>query len=407
MTDQPRSSPWSNSFVDRLAKPDPGIMIYRQAAAAVLIAAASPAAALLMSPIASPRMPLLSQPHQRAVSPVASMDQIGLQIADAARPLTDEAIRAASGDLGWWGNYIKTVEDGIFTLHDNFQSAGVPYPYGFSILCFVLAVKLITLPLNWKQLSSSSQMKAMKPQQDLVKKWYGDNKDMLNMQTGELFDRYNVNPLAGCLPSLLQIPVFLGVYYSVTSIAKAKIYEEGFLWLPSLSGPISDHREGLAWLTEGWIDGVPRFGWDDTLAYLTIPLILVVTQTVSLYILGSFEALDNAEDQTSKTTGLVLRALPFMLGYFAMNAPAGLGLYWIFNNLLTTASTFTVKKLTEVDEYEVDVAPMLVAMGPRRDPMPIPESAADGFSWVPGADEAAAAADGEAAPQEAVAAAAE
>ena len=72
------------------------------------------------------------------------------------------------------------------------------------------------------------------------------------------------------------------------------------------------------------------------------PAILVVTQTVSLYILGSFEALDNAEDQTSKTTGLVLRALPFMLGYFAMNAPAGLGLYWIFNNLLTTASTFTV-----------------------------------------------------------------
>ena len=106
----------------------------------------------------------------------------------------------------------------------------------------MLAVKIVTLPLNWQQLSSSSQMKSMKPQQDLVKKWYGDNKDMLNMQTGALFEKYDINPLAGCLPSLLQIPVFLGVYYSVTSIAKAKIYDEGFGYSPSWSR--SDRRRG-------------------------------------------------------------------------------------------------------------------------------------------------------------------
>ena len=157
-----------------------------------------------------------------------------------------EAIRAADGTLGWWGTYIKTVEDGIFTLHDTFVGAGLPGAYGLSIFCFVLGVKLVTLPLNWQQLSSTSAMKAMKPQQDLVRKWYGDNKDMLNMQTGVLFEKFDVNPLAGCLPSLAQIPVFLGVYYSVTAIAKAKIYSEGFLWIPSLSGPIADRREGLS-----------------------------------------------------------------------------------------------------------------------------------------------------------------
>jgi len=143
-------------------------------------------------------------------------------IADAAERLTDEAIRAANGELGWWGTYIKTVEDGIFALHDKLESAGAPYPYGLSIFFFVLGVKLVTLPLNWNQLSSSAQMKSIKPQQDLVNEWYQDNAQMKNMATADLFEKLNVNPLAGCLPSLAQIPVFLGVYYSVTSIAKAR-----------------------------------------------------------------------------------------------------------------------------------------------------------------------------------------
>ena len=58
---------------------------------------------------------------------------------------------------------------------------------------------------------------------------------------------------------------------------------------------------------------------------------------MSLYLLGSFEALEESGDSTSQNAGLVLRILPLMLGWFAMNAPSGLGLYWVFNNILTTA----------------------------------------------------------------------
>ena len=298
--------------------------------------------------------------------------------------MTEEAIRAANGELGWWGSYIKFVEDGIFSLHDTLSAAGAPYPYGLSILAFVFGVKLLTLPLNWKQLATSAQMKSMKPQQEIVRKWYGDNKDMLNMETGLLFEKFDVNPLAGCLPSLAQIPVFLGVYYSVTSIAKAKVFEEGFLWVPSLSGPIADRTEGITWLTEGWINGAPKYGWEDTLAYLSIPAILVCTQTFSLYALGSFDALEQDDSQTTATTALVLRFLPFMLGWFAMNAPAGLGLYWVFNNILTTVSTVSVKKL--VEKPEVNIAVDLAAIGPRRDPRPLPEESSIP-DWVQGIGE--------------------
>eukprot|EP00310_Coccolithus_braarudii_P015905 CAMPEP_0183353502 /NCGR_PEP_ID=MMETSP0164_2-20130417/33288_1 /TAXON_ID=221442 /ORGANISM="Coccolithus pelagicus ssp braarudi, Strain PLY182g" /LENGTH=395 /DNA_ID=CAMNT_0025526177 /DNA_START=27 /DNA_END=1214 /DNA_ORIENTATION=- len=303
-----------------------------------------------------------------ATSSVAAASALIADAAAVAEPLrqTDEAIRAASGDLGWWGTYIKTVEDGIFALHDALQEKGVPFPYGCAILAFVCGVKLVTLPLNWNQLSSSAAMKTVQPQQKLVSKWYGDNSNIQNQEVGSLFERLNVNPLSGCLPSLAQIPVFLGVYYSVTSIAKAKIFNEGFLWVPNLSGPIADRREGLTWLTEGWIDGHPKLGWEDTLLYLSIPAILVCTQTLSLNLLGSFEALGDKEE--SKSTVLVLKALPFMLGWFAMNAPAGLGLYWVFNNILTTTQTVVIKKILEQPELEPEgLDELLVSIGPRRD----------------------------------------
>ena len=62
-------------------------------------------------------------------------------LADAGERLTEEAIKAANGELGWWGSYIKLVEDGLFSLHDTLTEKGVPFPYGLSILTFVLGVK--------------------------------------------------------------------------------------------------------------------------------------------------------------------------------------------------------------------------------------------------------------------------
>jgi YidC/Oxa1 family membrane protein insertase len=277
--------------------------------------------------------------------------------------MTQEAIRAANGDLGWWGTYVKTVEDGLFALHDLYTAQGLPNAYGLAIFTLVFGVKGLTLPLNWQTFESAASNKAMKPQMDLARKWWSDNSDLLNREVGQLYMENEVNPLAGCLPSLIQIPVVLGVYYAVTSIAKAQIFgDENFLWLPSLSGPIADRTEGIRWLTEGWVNGAPPLGWHDTLCYLSLPAILVCSQFTALKLLGSFDALDDSE--TSQNAALVLKFLPFMLGWFALNAPAGLGVYWVANNVLTTASTLGVKKLVAQDDFSraVDVA----ALGPRR-----------------------------------------
>lgn len=340
--------------------------------------------ALAFSPHAQLRPQLVPRRAAAATAlvDVGAVDPEALMHAHAhASSATSQLLAAAAEetkDLGWWESYINLVKTGILTLRGKYEELGAAYPYGFTIFTFVLGVKLITLPLNWNQLSSAATMKSIKPQQDRVQLWYGDNDQMKNAMVGNLYAELDINPLAGCLPALAQIPVFLGVYYSVTEIAKEAQIQEGFFWIPNLSGPISDRRDGITWLVDGWVNGAPRLGWEDTLAYLSLPVILVCTQTAALYLLGSFDAL-NEDDPNTKNIAVALKLLPFMIGWFAMNAPSGLGLYWVFNNVLTTLTTVTVKKVVEKPELDPEVD--LVALGPRRDPLPMADAVLP--SWVP------------------------
>jgi YidC/Oxa1 family membrane protein insertase len=281
--------------------------------------------------------------------------------------MTEEAIKAANGELDWFGTYVKFVEDGLFGVHDFLAGIGFPYPYASAIFALVLLAKTLTFPLNYKQLEGSRAMNATSPQRNLIQKWYADDSNQMNIELGKVFDKIDINPLASILPAFVQIPILLGVYYASTSIAKAEIYKEGFLWIPSLIGPISDRTEGISWLTDH------RFGLEDTLAYLSIPVILVIAQFISLNVLGSFDAIKETEKSggDSGVMGKVLYALPFFLGWVAMSAPAALGLYWLFSNVFTTTITATIKSLIKTEDYipKVDVA----ALGPRRDTLPLIE----------------------------------
>ena len=94
-----------------------------------------------------------------------------------------------------------------------------------------------------------------------------------------------VNPLAGCLPALFQIPVFLALYRSFFNLAaEHRIISESFLWLPNLEGPVYGARSA-DWLLHGWHDYTPQLGWHDTLAFATIPLLLYLAQALSLRVL--------------------------------------------------------------------------------------------------------------------------
>jgi YidC/Oxa1 family membrane protein insertase len=198
-------------------------------------------------------------------------------------------------------------------------------------------------------------MRALRPYVTEIKEKYKGNQDAINRVTSKLYEDAEQNPLAGCGVSLAQLPVFLGLYRGVRLLAMDGELEEPFLWIPSLQGPVSppDFR-GMDWLLKGWhfdsslspVPFEPSLGWEMTLAFLVMPCVLVLLQTLTM------RALQPPVDETSMTaeeketldrTQGFLKFLPLMIGFFSLQVPAGLTIYWFTSNLFTLSSSLGVK----------------------------------------------------------------
>ena len=149
-------------------------------------------------------------------------------------------------------------------------------------------VRSLLIPLSVQQSKQSEYTKALKPYQDEIKEKFKDRKELQNRATAKLYEDAGTNPLTGCLISLSQIPIFLGLYRGITLLAKDGKLQEPFLWIPSLEGPVSAPTyRGMEWLTQGWTfpeGGIPTpgMGWETTLAFCVMPVVLVIGQAVTM-----------------------------------------------------------------------------------------------------------------------------
>jgi YidC/Oxa1 family membrane protein insertase len=188
---------------------------------------------------------------------------------------------------------------------------------------------------------------ALQPMVKDVQAKYESNPEVMNQKIAELYQTNDVNPLAGCLPSVVQIPVFIGLYRAVLDLAKENKLDEPFLFLPNLEGPVygADPAKGSAWLFDNWVDGVPSLGWDDTSKFLILPIFLVISQFVSMEIMQP----KVAEGAEPPQGNVILKFLPLMIGWFSLNVPAALGLYWVTNNIVTTATSVIIRNSVKME----------------------------------------------------------
>jgi len=178
-------------------------------------------------------------------------------------------------------------------------------------------------------------MQALQPTIKGIQAKYQSNPEVMNQKIAEVYQTNQVNPLAGCVPSLIQIPVFIGLYRALITLAKDNALDEPFLFLPNLEGPTYGADPGHAsdWLFSGWENGVPSLGWEETGAFLLIPVVLVISQFVSMEMMST-------KDQEQPA---VLKVLPLMIGFFSLSVPAALGIYWLANNIITTALSMQIR----------------------------------------------------------------
>merc|ERR1712176_655874 len=261
-----------------------------------------------------------------------------------------------TGPIGFLGSY---VENGIELFHDKIVEQGITTnSWGISICFFTVLVRSLVIPLTKLQLESSVRTQQLAPAREKITKAYpGKQREQIRQQLiGRVYEAANVNTLAGCLPSIVQIPVFISLYRALSNLNAEEKLEEPFLWLPSLEGPLYD-KSGPEWLTS-IASGEPLLGWQDTYAYLSIPFILLITQTVSFRLTTPQKSAEEMTKQ-EKTTQDLLNLLPLVLAGFSLNVPASLSVYWIVSNILTTSISLGIKASIGKEELPASVQTIL------------------------------------------------
>jgi YidC/Oxa1 family membrane protein insertase len=218
------------------------------------------------------------------------------------------------------------------SLNSLLSGIGIPYSFGFAIILFTLAIKLVTAPLNAKQIRSSKAMQDLQPKLKEMEKKYKDKDERAKKQM-EMYKEAGINPLGGCLPTLIQFPIWIGLYQSLYQLAKAGSLNERFFWLPSLADP-----KNMTWVTSfpGFGDMTALGAWAGTFAtFIILPVLTVVTQILMQKMMTP----TNPDAQTGMLNSSMM-LMPFMFGFFALQVPSGLALYWVVMNVFSMVQQY-------------------------------------------------------------------
>lgn len=130
-----------------------------------------------------------------------------------------------------WSQFVDLIEWSLTFFGDFTGSAGL------SIIILTVIIKTILLPLTVKSLRSTLSMQELQPKVKELQKKFGKDRQRLSQETMKLYQEHGVNPMSGCLPMLLQMPVFIGLYFAIRSLSEdgAGVWAQGFLWIPDLA----------------------------------------------------------------------------------------------------------------------------------------------------------------------------
>jgi YidC/Oxa1 family membrane protein insertase len=200
--------------------------------------------------------------------------------------------------------------------------------WGVAIILLTLFVKLATLYWTIKSSRSMKAMAGLKPKMDELRKKYGEDKQRMNVEMMNLYKTHNVNPLSGCLPMLLQMPVWIALYSALN--ASAELYQAPFVgWLRDLTSPDP---------------------------YYIIPVLTMVLMFLQQKITPT--TIDSAQQR------MMMIMMPITFGVFSLFFPSGLTVYILTNSVLTMVQQVYINKSNPKPATPVVVAPVKKDEGP-------------------------------------------
>ena len=216
-------------------------------------------------------------------------------------------------DWGWFRWFMLVIYDVLVFLFEHIGNFGV------AIICLTLIVRGIMFPVAQKQFESMAAMRKVQPKMKAIQERFKDDKQRQQQEILKLYQAEKINPAAGCLPILLQIPVFYALY-KVLLVSVEMRHQPFALWIKDLSAADP--------LTPVNLFGLLHFTPPAFLAIGVLPILVGATQWASMKL--NPQPMDPAQAQ-------VFAIMPWFLVFVMAPFAAGLQLYWITNNLLTMA----------------------------------------------------------------------
>jgi YidC/Oxa1 family membrane protein insertase len=216
-------------------------------------------------------------------------------------------------DYGWTWWVIVPLLNLLDWVHGTFFSA-FKWGWGWTIVVVTVLIKLALWPLQSAANHSMKKMQALQPKVNALREKYGDDPQKLNAQMLDLYREYGVNPLGGCLPMLVQLPIFIGFYFMLDTAVQFR--GESFLWIHDLTKPdtvVTLHFFGVS---------IP-----------INPLPLIMTASTVLLMRMTPQATDNPQMK-------MMQWMPVLFLFILYNFAAALALYWTINNLISIIQTY-------------------------------------------------------------------
>lgn len=206
-------------------------------------------------------------------------------------------------DLGWFTVVAKPL---LYSLKFLYRYV---HNYGIAIIIITVIIKMLFYPLTYKSYKSMKDMQKIQPKMALLKEKYKNDKDAMNKAVMELYKTNKVNPLGGCLPMLVQFPIFVALYRALMTSIELR-HAPFMFWIHDLAAKDP---------------------------YYVTPIVMGAT----MFIQQKMTPTTSMDPMQAK----MMMALPLVFTVMFINMPAGLVLYWLVNNLLTIAQQMYINKL--------------------------------------------------------------
>ncbi|WP_322907163.1 YidC/Oxa1 family membrane protein insertase [Paenibacillus campi] len=218
---------------------------------------------------------------------------------------------------GWWNRYVVYWFAYALDTFANWFGG----EYGLAVLVLVLIVRTLILPLTMKSVKSSKAMQAIQPQIQKLREQYKDDPQKQQAETMKLFQENQVNPAAGCLPMLVQMPVIIALYNAI--LYNSELREHTFLWL--------------------------QLGQPDK--FFVLPILAAVTTFIQTWMMMR---MNPASMQGPMQ--IMMYLYPVIILFMAWSFPAALPLYWIYSNIYTIVQNYFLYRNKQTVVTDLGVA---------------------------------------------------